>query len=166
MSIFEEWNELCGEQSEESFNAFWKEYSDCETKVYQHILANYPKKLEGKFSDLIKKFEARPAIFMGFMDGITDSLNGKIDLTQVTDDTELSFDIDYEKLYFNMHKAGADYLYTLKEWNNVFDDEKLASIEKAYKRSKTVRVAKKPGRNDPCPCGSGKKYKNCCGRNA
>ena len=27
------------------------------------------------------------------------------------------------------------------------------------------RVAKKPGRNDPCPCGSGKKYKNCCGRN-
>ena len=28
-----------------------------------------------------------------------------------------------------------------------------------------VRVDKKPGRNDPCPCGSGKKYKNCCGRN-
>ena len=23
----------------------------------------------------------------------------------------------------------------------------------------------KVGRNDPCPCGSGKKYKNCCGRN-
>ncbi len=28
------------------------------------------------------------------------------------------------------------------------------------------RVQKKIGRNDPCPCGSGKKYKNCCGRNA
>ena len=28
-----------------------------------------------------------------------------------------------------------------------------------------VRVTKKPGRNDPCPCGSGKKYKNCCGMN-
>ena len=28
-----------------------------------------------------------------------------------------------------------------------------------------VKVAKKIGRNDPCPCGSGKKYKNCCGRN-
>ena len=27
------------------------------------------------------------------------------------------------------------------------------------------RVDRKPGRNDPCPCGSGKKYKNCCGRN-
>ena len=29
-----------------------------------------------------------------------------------------------------------------------------------------VKVAKKVGRNDPCPCGSGKKYKNCCGKNA
>ena len=27
-----------------------------------------------------------------------------------------------------------------------------------------VRVGKKIGRNDPCPCGSGKKYKHCCGR--
>ncbi len=26
------------------------------------------------------------------------------------------------------------------------------------------RTEKKVGRNDPCPCGSGKKYKNCCGR--
>ncbi|MBR5057329.1 MAG: SEC-C domain-containing protein [Clostridiales bacterium] len=26
------------------------------------------------------------------------------------------------------------------------------------------RDAKKVGRNDPCPCGSGKKYKNCCGK--
>ena len=29
-----------------------------------------------------------------------------------------------------------------------------------------VRVEKKVGRNEPCPCGSGKKYKNCCGKDA
>ncbi len=29
----------------------------------------------------------------------------------------------------------------------------------------TVRNKKKVGRNDPCPCGSGKKYKDCCGKN-
>ena len=28
----------------------------------------------------------------------------------------------------------------------------------------TIRKEKKIGRNDPCPCGSGKKYKKCCGR--
>ena len=29
-----------------------------------------------------------------------------------------------------------------------------------------VHVEKKVGRNEPCPCGSGKKYKNCCGKNS
>ncbi|HKK43214.1 MAG TPA: SEC-C metal-binding domain-containing protein, partial [Bacteroidales bacterium] len=32
------------------------------------------------------------------------------------------------------------------------------------KKPQPVRVDKKVGRNDPCPCGSGKKYKNCHGR--
>ena len=30
--------------------------------------------------------------------------------------------------------------------------------------TETIRVDAKPGRNEPCPCGSGKKYKQCCGR--
>lgn len=35
----------------------------------------------------------------------------------------------------------------------------------AERRSGTIVRGKKPGRNDPCPCGSGLKYKNCCGKN-
>lgn len=31
-------------------------------------------------------------------------------------------------------------------------------------RPKTIRKSERIGRNDPCPCGSGKKYKNCCGK--
>jgi preprotein translocase subunit SecA len=34
----------------------------------------------------------------------------------------------------------------------------------ALDKSKPVRTGPKVGRNDPCPCGSGKKYKQCCGR--
>lgn len=41
----------------------------------------------------------------------------------------------------------------------VYDPKKPQTNEK----QQTVKVAKKVGRNDPCPCGSGKKYKNCCG---
>ena len=153
-------------QTDATFEEFWQDYAGTEQRVYQHILANYPEKLAGKFSELVEKFEAKPAIFMGFMDGINSSLKEEKDLDQVTEETELEFDIDYEKLYFNMLKADADYLYTLEEWLNVFDEDKLKSIVKDYRRSKIVHVEKKPGRNDPCPCGSGKKYKNCCGKNA
>jgi preprotein translocase subunit SecA len=35
----------------------------------------------------------------------------------------------------------------------------------AVAKAKPVRVGPKVGRNDPCPCGSGKKFKQCCGRN-
>jgi preprotein translocase subunit SecA len=34
----------------------------------------------------------------------------------------------------------------------------------AQTKKKPVRKAKEVGRNEPCPCGSGKKYKHCCGR--
>ncbi len=50
------------------------------------------------------------------------------------------------------------------------DVKNSSAMEKAAKSSRQegarpVKADKKPGRNDPCPCGSGKKYKNCCGRN-
>jgi len=35
---------------------------------------------------------------------------------------------------------------------------------KQIENKKVPRVNKKPGRNKKCPCGSGKKYKNCCGK--
>ena len=39
-----------------------------------------------------------------------------------------------------------------------------ADAAEAQAKAKPVRTGPKVGRNDPCPCGSGKKYKNCCGR--
>jgi preprotein translocase subunit SecA len=42
-----------------------------------------------------------------------------------------------------------------------------ANVPERENKQETVRRAQpKVGRNDPCPCGSGKKYKNCCGKNA
>ena len=83
----------------------------------------------------------------------------------MTEESRFELDIDFEKLYFNMLDAKADYLYTLPEWDDILTEEKREEIAKAYRRSKTVVKEPKIGRNDPCPCGSGKKYKKCCGKN-
>lgn len=40
-----------------------------------------------------------------------------------------------------------------------------APVQEARRPQTVIRTQPKVGRNDPCPCGSGKKYKNCCGRN-
>ena len=37
-------------------------------------------------------------------------------------------------------------------------------MAQAARRKEAVAAGNKVGRNDPCPCGSGKKYKKCCGR--
>jgi SWIM/SEC-C metal-binding protein len=41
--------------------------------------------------------------------------------------------------------------------------EDLSDLERALNPPARVRVPPRPGRNDPCPCGSGIKYKRCCG---
>lgn len=165
MSLYKQWVDLMEGQTDETFEEFWKEYSETETKIYAHILENKDSHLAGKFSDLVARFEANPVIFMGFLDGIQTSLNNPFELEKIDENSDVDLDVDFEKLFFNMLKAEAEYLYTLPQWEDVLSEEKILEIIKNFKRSKTVHKEKEPGRNDPCPCGSGKKYKKCCGAN-
>jgi len=56
----------------------------------------------------------------------------------------------------------------LKEAKDLVDGAPKVVLEKvdkaAAEKAKPVRVGPKVGRNDPCPCNSGKKYKHCCGK--
>lgn len=164
MTLYEQWTELSQSQTEETFEKFWEEYAGAETKIYQHILANKDTHLAGTIKELSEKFEVRPVIFMAFLDGINSSLNTANVLEEMSEESAIDLDVDFEKLFFNMLKADADYLYSLEEWDGVLSTEKRVEIVKDFKRSKTVVKEKEPGRNDPCPCGSGKKYKKCCGK--
>lgn len=167
MSLYKEWKKLIESQNEESYPKFWEEYSDAEIKIYSDILANKDDIISGTFEELQKKYEVRNLMFMGFLDGVNTSLNGdELDLDSIAPESDIKFDIDFEKLFFNMLDADADHLFSLDEWNDVLSEDDRRRIYKDYKRSKIVHVEKKPGRNDPCPCGSGKKYKKCCGKNA
>lgn len=42
--------------------------------------------------------------------------------------------------------------------------ERARQLAKVNKGTPLVRISKKVGRNEPCVCGSGKKYKRCCGK--
>ena len=43
--------------------------------------------------------------------------------------------------------------------------EDITDFDLALNPILPARAEEKPGRNEPCPCGSGKKYKKCCGAN-
>ena len=102
----------------------------------------------------------------GFLDGINDSLKLANPIETMEEDTEVSLGFDKELLYKNMVAAEADWLYNLEEWNAIFDEDKKKALYKEQKSSTTIVKGNKIYPNDPCPCGSGKKYKKCCGKNA
>jgi len=143
-----------------------EEYSNLETRIYEDLLSKHKEAIKTTIADLSKKYNTTDEFIMGFVDGINDSLNNSYDLETVDNSTELVFDINLEKLYYNMIDAKAQYLYNLPQWDGIFSEEKRKDIRKQYNESKIVRNEQKIGRNDPCPCGSGKKYKKCCGKNA
>ena len=165
MSLYQEWVDLYEGQTNDTFQKFWNEYSAAETKIYTELLSSPESKYEGVVKDKAAELDIDIKIFMGFLDGINDSLKESLDIENIEPDTQFSLDVDYEKLYFNMLDAKADYLYTLPQWDAILTEEKRAEITKAFKKSKTVVKEVRIGRNDPCPCGSGKKYKKCCGAN-
>lgn len=166
MTLYEEWKDLIENQTEETFPEFWKEYSEAETKIYSDILDRPQEKVSGTLGELASKYDVRPVIFMGFLDGINSSIKKGNDFENFDEASQVEIEIEPETLFYNMLAAGADYLYGLPQWPDILGEDKMKEIAKAYKKSKTVVKGRKIGRNEPCPCGSGKKYKHCCGKNA
>ena len=127
---------------------------------------NRDTKFQGKLEELAKEFDMDPVVFCGFMDGINTSLVNGYDVECLEETSDIVLDVDFEKLFYNMLEAKAKWLYTLPEWNDVLPLEKRQEITRAWRKSKQVINDQKIGRNDPCPCGSGLKYKKCCGKSA
>lgn len=164
MSLYSEWKRKGYEEKDrQKIQAFWANWFPVEKDIYAEILKNPEEKVEGTVKSLAERFGVTPLQIVGFTDGINSSLNKEIDVESLEEDTEVSFDINLEKLYKNMVESEADWLYNLPEWEPIFTKEKRDELYKEQKSSHTFRrEIKKVGRNDPCPCGSGKKYKNCC----
>ena len=164
MNLYEQWEAQADvERSADEHNKFWNDYFEEERNVYAKVLGEKENPVEGKISDLAPKYGVSEVTFIGFIDGINTSLKDEVKVEDLDSDSQVKIDIDYEKLFFNMHDAKADWLYNLSEWEDILSDEKRKEIAKEYRESKIVRV-KKISRNEPCPCGSGKKYKKCCGK--
>ena len=168
MGLLQDWREFAYgvEMNSKAGKAIWKKYFDEEKQVYEQLLAAPDEVVSGTVQELADKYNMELKYMVGFLDGINESLKTPNPIETMAEDTQVSLDIDLEKLYYNMVGAKADWLYELPAWNNLLSPERRNELYKAQKKSGTVVKEKKVGRNDPCPCGSGKKYKKCCGANA
>ena len=166
MALLEEWQKIAYDQQADrgKLQKFWQRYFMLEKGVYEKLLTNPDEKVEGTVKELAEKYDLSIMDMTGFLDGINDSLVTPNPIDTMEEDTKVSLAFDKEKLYKNMVDAKADWLYELPQWDEIFDADTKRKLYLEQKKSGTVVVGKKVGRNDPCPCGSGKNYKFSCGR--
>lgn len=168
MALLQDWRDVAYSQEtdKKELQNFWTEYFLFEKGVYEQLLTNPDAEVKGTVKELAEKYETSVMRMTGFLDGIDDSLKEHNPIEEMTEDTVVSLAFDKEKLYKNMVDAKADWLYELPMWENIFDEDKRKELYREAKKANTIVKGPKIGRNDPCPCGSGKKYKKCCGKNA
>lgn len=168
MALLQEWRDYA--YSEELQNSkegqqLWQNYFELEKGIYEQLLANPSQVVEGTVQELADKYDVPLSMMVGFLDGINDSLKEANPIEEMEADTTVKIDIEPEKLYYNMVECKADWLYNLPQWDDILTEERRKELYKEQKSSGTIHNEnRKVGRNDPCPCGSGKKYKQCCGR--
>lgn len=165
--LLDQWRDMAynKELSKDQLEQFWGTYFNIEKGIYEQLLDAPDVEVKGTVEELAKKYGQEVLTMVGFLDGINDSLKVPNPIETMDASTEVSLAFDKEKLYKNMVDAKADWLYELPQWDNLFDEETKKRLYREQKQSGTIRKEKKIGRNDPCPCGSGKKYKKCCGKN-
>lgn len=166
MGLLQTWRETAYSQnmSKQENEKLWQAYFVIEKGIYEQILSNPDEVVRGSVKELAEKYNTDIMTMVGFLDGINESLKEENPLEDMTEDTEVNLGYDCEKLYYNMVEAKADWLYELPQWDELLSKEKRKELYKKQKVSGTIVKGDKVGRNDPCPCGSGKKYKKCCGK--
>ena len=167
MALLKKWRDMAYSETANKgdLQRFWVTYFEAEKEIYATILKTPDTEVKGTVKELAEKFDVDIMTMTGFLDGINDSLINANPIDDMEEDTEVSLKFDKALLYKNMVAAGADWLYELEEWEAIFDEETRKALYKEQKSSTTIVKEDKVYPNDPCPCGSGKKYKKCCGKN-
>lgn len=165
-TLLEQWKDIAYDETADrgQLQNFWGSYFQIEKEIYEKLLSNPDEEVRGTVKELAERYGQDVMTMVGFLDGIDESLVVPNPIDTMDEDTVVNLVFDKEKLYKNMVAARADWLYELPQWKEIFSEEELKKFYKEQKESTTIRKPKKIGRNDPCPCGSGKKYKKCCGR--
>lgn len=168
MALLENWRSVAYSETADrnQLQQLWSKYFEEEKEIYAVLLKNPDEAVKGTVKELAEKFGVSIMTMTGFLDGINDSLKVANPIEEMEEDTQVSLEFDKELLYKNMVAAEAEWLYGLEEWNAIFDEDKRKALYKEQKSSTTIVKGAKIYPNDPCPCGSGKKYKKCCGKNA
>lgn len=168
MALIDNWHEIAYDTTDQNeMKKVWEKYFKEEKEIYKKLLSDVNKEVVGTVENLANEYGMDTTYFIGFLEGINESIEKPNPIEKLKESSKVRIKIKPEDLYYNMVKAKASWLYELTEWDNILSKEKRDEL---YRKCKDSLIIKRDGDkvypNDPCPCGSGKKYKKCCGKNA
>ena len=158
----------------EDFN---KDINELIDFIYEIVVDDYSKKLEDVPKDIQNDFEksiSLRCIDKNWMDQLDamEALKEGVGLRGYAQSNPLQvyalegFDL-FDNMMANISAEISNFLLNAEVRQNI-EREEVKNIKtndgKEGIKSKPKKADKKVGRNDPCPCGSGKKYKHCCGK--
>ena len=145
--------------------------------IYEIVVDDYSKKLEDVPKDIQDDFEKSISLrcidknWMNQLDAM-EALKEGVGLRGYAQSNPLQvyalegFDL-FDNMMANISAEISNFLLNAEVRQNIEREEvkniKTNDVKEGVK-SKPKKADKKVGRNDLCPCGSGKKYKNCCGK--
>jgi len=163
MPLKDAWKRIAYDVQNQPVKHIWDEYLAKEKAVYINMLKTKNNRIEGTVKEIAEEFKLTTVQTFAFFDGIHECVDNLPPLEEIEEDTQIAINVEFDRLYKQMVEYKADALYNLPEWDNVYTEEEQKQLYTDQKRSHTiVRNEAKVGRNDPCPCNSGKKYKKCC----
>jgi preprotein translocase subunit SecA len=163
MPLLDAWKRIAFDTKGEPVKHVWDDYLAKEKALYAGILKENKPQLAGTVKELADQHRMSTVQMCAFFDGIHECVDKLPVVAEMEETTEISITIEWERLYKQMVEYKAEALYSLAEWDNIFPKERQKELYVEQKKSHTiVRNEDKVGRNDACPCGSGKKYKKCC----
>ena len=141
MALLKQWRDMAYSETANKgdLQRLWQTYFQQERDIYAELLKTPDEEVKGTVKELAEKFGVDIMTMTGFLDGINDSLKEANPIDEMEEDTVVSLAFDKTLLYKNMVAAGADWLYGLEEWNDIFDQDTQKALYKEQKSSVTVR---------------------------
>ena len=137
MALLKKWRDMAYSETANKgdLQRLWAEYFQKEKDIYAELLKNPEEVVSGTVKELAEKYSVDIMTMTGFLDGINDSLKEVNPIEEMEEDTSVNLGFDKELLYKNMVAAGADWLYELPEWEEIFDEDKRKALYREIGRA-------------------------------
>ena len=125
-TLLDDWHAMAYEDRDvNQGKKLWEKYFKEEKEIYKQILAEPDREIVGIVSELAEKYGMDIKFFIGFLEGINDSIVKPNPIEKLKENSKVKIKIDKEKLYYNMNCLNGTIFYQKKKGQSFIENVKI-----------------------------------------